>query len=248
MPAAWRLLDGAADPVEGYRSIPRKDVLHMVRREPRLALDLGCGTGATGELLKQRFPAAKVYGVEPAEASARLAERVLDRVFHGKLEDIDLAAQGVAQGSVDLVIAADVLEHMVDPWKALRTLRPFLSPDGEVVASLPNLRNLPIICELADRGRFRYDSHGVLDVTHLRFFTPTEMGAMFRDSGYRIKGRSYIIAGDMAELFEQHRHKEKVSVRRGRVQLSDLTPDEFRELCSIQVLLVAAPAPEASAA
>jgi SAM-dependent methyltransferase len=248
MPAAWRLLDGAADPVEGYRSIPRKDVLSMVEREPRLALDLGCGTGATGELLKQRFPAARVYGVEPNAASARRAEAVLDKVLHGRLEDVDLAAAGVAPGSVDLVIAADVLEHMVDPWKALRTLRPFLSPEGALVASLPNLRNLPLLCELADRGRFRYDTHGVLDVTHLRFFTRAEMDAMFRDSGYRIRQRSFIIARDMAQLFEEHRHKETVSVRRGRVQLSGLSADEFRELCSIQILLAASPRPPGSAA
>ena len=72
--------------------------------------------------------------------------------------------------------------------------------------------------------------------------------AMFRDSGYRIESSTYVIAGDLAQLFEEHRGKQRVSVRRGRVQLTDLTAEEFRELCSIQILLVASSLPPESAA
>ena len=246
MAQAWRLLAEAADPVEGYRSIARRDVLSLVRSAPRRVLDLGCGTGATGALLKETYPEAWVLGIEPHQASAREAAGRLDKVLAARLEDVDLAAEGVAPGSIDLVVAADVLEHMVDPWAALRALRPFLSPGGRIVASLPNVRNLNVVMALADKGSWRYQPEGILDVTHLRFFTRREMLAMFEDSGYRVRRQMFVIDGRLEKLYAENKDKERVHVRRGRVFLRDITAAELKELCSVQILLVAAPA-EASA-
>jgi trans-aconitate methyltransferase len=168
----------------GYFDHARVELLDLFPRAPDRLLDVGCGSGATGAAAKSRWPHVETIGIEVVpEAAGRAAER-LDRVIRGSAETLDLAAEGLR--GVDGVVLADVLEHFVDPWRFLERLRGVLAPHATVVASIPNAANLWLLDELA-AGRFTYTPDGLLDATHLRFFTRESIAALFAGAGFRIE-------------------------------------------------------------
>lgn len=168
-----------------YHDHARKDLLVLMDRPPRRVLDIGCAAGATGELIKTAWPDAYVIGVELNRSAADWAATRIDKVICNKLEDIDFSAEEIDLGSIDTVILADVLEHLYDPWDALLRVRPLLSDDAQVLVSLPNARNLWLIDELVN-GRFSYAQEGLLDITHVRWFTRYEMEKLLHETGYHI--------------------------------------------------------------
>jgi SAM-dependent methyltransferase len=150
---------------------PREDVQALVPRGVKRVLDLGCSSGALGAALKER-DGAEVVGIElEAEYAADAADR-LDRVLVGNLEEI-AARDDLAQdlGRFDCLIAADVLEHLVDPWTALKRFAALLEPDGTAVISLPNVRHWETFWQLGRHGRWPRRGEGIFDRTHLRWFT-----------------------------------------------------------------------------
>ncbi|MFN8050238.1 MAG: class I SAM-dependent methyltransferase [Acidimicrobiales bacterium] len=167
---------------DGYYDSPREDVLRFVPVGARRILDVGCGRGAFMEALRRRDPSVEVAGIEPEPAAAADGRaRGLD-VTQGLYPQ---AAAGL--GRFDCIVFNDVLEHMPDPWAALEVTHDHLEASGTIVASLPNLRNMDTLRELLVRGDFRYKPSGVLDQTHLRFFTMTSAARMFEDSGYSVE-------------------------------------------------------------
>src|SRR4051812_37174540 len=112
----------------------RPEILAHVPRDARRVLDLGCATGTTGAALKRRQP-VEVVGVEREPEYAREAARRLDRVVVADVEALDPGELG----RFDALIAADVLEHLIDPWIALRRHAELLRPGGTAVLSLPNV-------------------------------------------------------------------------------------------------------------
>lgn len=167
-----------------YYDNPRGPLLDLFARPPRRLLDVGCGSGVTSLIAKERWPSLETIGIEIVPAAAARAAERLDRVIAGSAETLDLAAEGVSD--IDAVILADVLEHLVDPWAFLARLRGVLTPDATVVASIPNAANLWLLDELA-AGRFDYTADGLLDSTHLRFFTRKTIGELFERTGYAIE-------------------------------------------------------------
>ena len=164
-----------------YGDWSRDEVLPFVPDCPRI-LDVGCSFGGFGELLKRRASAPVVWGVEPEGDAATVAADRLDRVIIGEYP------QALSVGErFDCVIFNDVLEHMVDPWKTLRETLNFLEPSGVVVASIPNVRFGPVVSNLLLRGKWTYTDIGVLDRTHLRFFTRSSMKELFFESGYIVQ-------------------------------------------------------------
>src|SRR5262245_828670 len=115
---------------------PPSALFGFVPRSATTILDVGCGTGAIGALLKSR--GAEVWGVEVA-ATAEAATTRLDRVIR---RPIEAAGELIPNGHFDCVLFHDVLEHLVDPWSVLRAARAWLTPNGCVVASIPNMRHL----------------------------------------------------------------------------------------------------------
>ena len=204
---------------------------------PRLLLDIGCATGQLAEVVKARHPECRAIGIEPDAASAQLAAQHFDRVLRGRCEDFDLEAEGIARGSVDTVVAADVLEHMYDPWRAMLGLKPFLSPDAQVILSIPNTRNLALIKALADDGRWTYEETGVLDVTHIRFFTLREIEAFLAQTGYRMEHVNFVIDPRFEQFCAQSMDKAETNLRVGRLSLERVAPKELAELCTWQFFL-----------
>ncbi|MEO6510760.1 MAG: class I SAM-dependent methyltransferase, partial [Nocardioides sp.] len=145
-------------------------------------LDVGCSTGYFAEALVAR--GNEVLGVEYDEASARAArERGLD-VLAADLERVDLA-EHFGESSFDVVVFADVLEHLRDPLPVLRSTHRLLRPGGFVVISLPNIAHGDVRLALLD-GRFDYTETGILDDTHTRFFTKRSLVDFVRSGGFAV--------------------------------------------------------------
>lgn len=208
---------------------------------PRLMLDIGCASGIFGVHVKEKFPAAKIVGIEINRAAATIARTRLDYVLEGKIEDVDFTAAGITAGSVDTVIAADVLEHMYDPWKVMAGLKQYLSPDAQVVASIPNSRNLILAAALINNGAWTYSDAGLLDITHIRFFTQPEIIRFFHETGYQVKKIMRLLDGELETLYQQNVGKQNISIQAGKMTLQNLTQDELAELCTRQILVVATP-------
>jgi hypothetical protein len=124
---------------------------------------------------------SRVVGIEPDAGDAAEAARVCDRVLALALEEV----REEFPGQFDAVLFGDVLEHLVDPAAALARVRPWLSPRGVVVASVPNLGHWSVIGDLLG-GRFDYVPYSILSGTHVRHFTRQTLGDLFEASGYRI--------------------------------------------------------------
>jgi 2-polyprenyl-3-methyl-5-hydroxy-6-metoxy-1,4-benzoquinol methylase len=158
----------------------RPEVQALVPASARRVLDLGCSAGALGAGLKERG-GVEVVGVELDPVLARAAEGRLDRVVVGDAGDLDDAL-----GRFDCVVAADVLEHLPDPWTALRRAVELLEPGGAVVVSLPNVRFFETFWQLGVRGRWPRREQGVFDSTHLRWFALRDARDLLEGAGLAV--------------------------------------------------------------
>jgi 2-polyprenyl-3-methyl-5-hydroxy-6-metoxy-1,4-benzoquinol methylase len=185
--AARQTFTAAIDPgayVHRYGAMdaqPREDLAAHVPPGARAVLDVGCARGAAAGALEARGVAA-VYGIEPDAESAREASRRYDRVVALPLEEVDEDWAG----RFDAVLFGDVLEHLADPSGALERVRPWLAPNGVVVASVPNLGHWAIVSDLIE-GRFDYVPYSLLSGTHVRFFTRASLRELFEASGYAVE-------------------------------------------------------------
>ena len=140
-------------------------------------LDLGCASGGLLAVLRAR--AAHSAGLELSATAARAAAEVADIVVQGALEDRDLPFQ---DGSFDLVVLADVLEHLADPVAALRRAGGWARPGGAVLLSVPNVAHWRARLTLA-RGRWPAEDSGTFDASHLRWFTRDSVAQLLADGG-----------------------------------------------------------------
>jgi 2-polyprenyl-3-methyl-5-hydroxy-6-metoxy-1,4-benzoquinol methylase len=149
-----------------YFAVPRTEMLPYVPASCRRLLDVGCGAGGFGEVLK-RGRDIEVWGVEPLRSAAQIAATKLD---HVTMELFGSQAR-LPDATFDCIVFNDVLEHMSAPEAALEYAKRLLSPGGTVVASIPNVRHLAVLWQLAINGKWEYTDWGLLDRTHIRFIT-----------------------------------------------------------------------------
>ena len=233
----WRFLDpgqnnhlGALNPNYAPRGL-----IDLLDTPPTLAVDIGCFIGATGAYMKQKWPQCRVVGVEPVAEAAAQARTKVDAVFEGFFEDMPVGEAGVEPGKVDLAVFADVLEHMRHPWGALRHIRDWLSPNGAVLVSLPNIRNLNVLKDLVGNGTFNYKPAGILDITHIRFFTRSDALKMFDQTGYTVEKMGINMDHSLINLLQQIPREGKFSFDVGsKMRLNDVDYAESEELCALQ--------------
>lgn len=170
--------DGGRD---AYYTGDRPDIRALIPPTARRVLDVGCGAGSLGAALKAET-GAEVHGIEVFAEAADLAEERLDRVLRVDLQR--LAELPYPRGHFDAMTFGDVLEHMHDPHGLLRVLRRYLADDGLIVCSIPNVKHWSVVFQLLVRDRFTYADKGLLDRTHVHFFTLEEIGAMLEQTGF----------------------------------------------------------------
>lgn len=150
-------------------------------------LDIGCGKGVLGRFLKDQFE-AKVTGVELFEEYANESANYLDKVICGNFENINFIS---LEGTFDYVIFSDSLEHLYDPKLALNKAKLLINPSGSILISIPNIRNFRVLIPLLFLGRFEYQDEGLLDRTHLRFFTRSSIVKLLRECGLEVTSIQY---------------------------------------------------------
>lgn len=164
-----------------YFSHSRPELRILIPGHVKRVLDIGCGKGELGRLLKKERPGMNVIGIEQDTAAAKAASAVLDRVILGDAENIEVTFR---PGYFDCIIFADVLEHMREPLETARKYVSLLNSEGSIVASIPNISHISIILNLM-RHRWPYSDRGLLDRSHLRFFTRTSVIEFFKSLGFR---------------------------------------------------------------
>lgn len=165
-----------------YFEDPRPDVQALIQASGKRCLDVGCGAASLSAALRQAG-ADHVAGIEADAQAAERARPRLDVLVEGSVLDADLP---FAPGEFDLIVFADVLEHLPDPDAALARCLPFLSADGEVIVSVPNIRFWLVLGRLLV-DRWEYADHGSRDRTHLRIFTLRSLIAMLDSHGLEIR-------------------------------------------------------------
>lgn len=168
---------------QSYFRTPRREMLEFVPTGVNSVLEIGCGTGAFGALVKQQRGTNRYVGVELMSQAAEVARTLLDEVIVTNIEQNSLP---FPPESFDCLVCNDVLEHLVDPWAILKTLIRFVRPGGYIVISLPNVRFSEVVKNLVIRKQWEYEEQGVLDRTHLRFFTESSIRALFNSNGLEI--------------------------------------------------------------
>ncbi|WP_051471846.1 methyltransferase domain-containing protein [Patulibacter minatonensis] len=144
-------------------------------------LDVGCGAGSLGAALKAERPGLRVVGLEGFPEAAAEARTRLDEVLEVDLDAIDGLPH--PEGTFDAMIFGDVLEHLRDPQRLLRVLLPHLAPGGVLVCSIPNVKHWSVVHPLLVQDRWTYEDAGLLDRTHVHFFTLEEVGTMLDELG-----------------------------------------------------------------
>jgi SAM-dependent methyltransferase len=166
---------------DAYYSNANPALLERVPATARSILEIGCGSGALGHLIKARSPAVHYVGVERVPEVANVARQSgLDHVLVGDVEKLD--AQIAKLGPYDCIVYGDVLEHLVDPDSLLYRHCDLLSDGGLVLASIPNAQHWSLLVNLL-RGRFPQEDAGLFDRTHLRWFTHDDVIAMIQRVG-----------------------------------------------------------------
>ena len=147
---------------ETYFNKIRSEIISLIPQKENKILEIGCGTGATLLKLKESAKASTVVGVD-----IHAFETQLDKFIVGDIEQIDLPYE---KGFFDVIICADVLEHLIDPWGTVKKVTGYLKSGGVFIASIPNVRELKTMLRIFLCGDFKYNEAGILDKTHLRFF------------------------------------------------------------------------------
>jgi 2-polyprenyl-3-methyl-5-hydroxy-6-metoxy-1,4-benzoquinol methylase len=169
----------------GYYGHPRREMEPFVPPEAEAVLDVGCGAGAFAATLRGARAGRRleIWGVELMPEAAALARGVLDEVLVG---DAVARAAELPTARFDCVVLNDVLEHLAEPAPLLRQARRVLRPGGALVASLPNVRYFFNVWDLVVHGRWDYVDEGILDRTHLRFYTRSSLRRLLEDEGFAV--------------------------------------------------------------
>lgn len=216
-----------------YFEFPRPEILELVPQDAKRVLDVGCGAGALGASIKHR-QTSEVWGIEADDDAASLAEVRLDRVLFG---DVESLSENIPHRFFDCIIFGDVLEHLQNPDELLQKAKDWLQYDGIVVASIPNVRNHSVVKSLL-AGNWTYESAGLLDKTHLHFFTRQDIEEMFRQAGFQIEKLQFVPDAAHRDWVDRNRVQ---SLAFGEYTYSATSAADAEEFFVYQFLVTASP-------
>ncbi|MEM9422787.1 MAG: class I SAM-dependent methyltransferase [Pseudomonadota bacterium] len=170
----------------GYHSDTREVVFPFLPNSLDGVLDVGGGYGNTAAALKERFGAKRV-GVVDLVASKEQCNPTLDFALQADLDDpatLDRVCQ--EHGPFSVILCMDVLEHLKEPWDCVKTLQSHLAPGGVIIAYIPNVSHLSVVAKLALLGEWKLHDAGIMDRTHLRFFTKQTARELLECGGLKV--------------------------------------------------------------
>jgi len=165
-----------------YYTLARPEIANVVPKGIKAILDIGTGEGYFLKLIKEQI-GCETWGIEVNAAAAEVAKKNADRLISGKIEDV---LNSIPDGYFDCITFNDVLEHMVEPAEILKMVKAKLSENGIIIASIPNVRYFFNLYEVLVKKDWEYKDAGILDSTHLRFFTQKSMKSMIEKAGYQM--------------------------------------------------------------
>lgn len=167
---------------------PKEIIFELIENNSKV-LDLGCWAGRFGEKLKNEKNCL-VYGTDINKQAIKLAEKRLDLAFLSDLSKPETLKETLREENFDFITAIEVLEHLAEPEELLLEIKKYLGKNGKLIVSVPNVANYAVRLNLL-AGNFSYEDQGILDETHLRFFTLFTIKKLINDSGYKIEQIKY---------------------------------------------------------
>jgi len=170
-------------PVNYFSGARKRFVIELPASSTACLLEIGCGNGDTAAHAKSTGKCVASCGVELCTEPAEEARTKMDLVVIGDVETLELPFE---RESFDVLIMSEVVEHLRDPWAALRKLHPFMKPGAIVMAGSPNVAHYSVL-RMQIHGDWTYAESGIMDRTHLRWFTPASYRRLFEDCGFAVE-------------------------------------------------------------
>ncbi len=167
--------------MNNYFEGKRNELEGFIPRDVRIVLEIGCGEGGFRSFFGDEV---EYWGVEPNILAASIAKNKLSNVLNGTFDEVE---EKLIKRYFDLIVCNDVIEHMADPKKFMQSVRKYMSAEAYILISIPNVRYLTNIYELLIKKDWQYRDAGILDYTHLRFFTKKSLEIFIKNEGYSIK-------------------------------------------------------------
>jgi 2-polyprenyl-3-methyl-5-hydroxy-6-metoxy-1,4-benzoquinol methylase len=182
-----------------YYNFEKFLIAALIPEGPNKVLDIGCATGRLGRKLRASNKAGEMVGVEIFAPAAEEAAKYYDKVYQGDIEMLDMPYDKY----FDYVVCGDILEHLCDPWATVRKVHLWLKDEGILLSSIPNIRYWRILRDLIVHGKWEYTNAGILDNTHLRFFTRSTFFSLLRDAQFTVLDHDIWIGGKKQALFNR---------------------------------------------
>lgn len=188
-----------AEKSDDYFSAARKDLVDQLPDNPTAKiLEIGCGAGGTGQYALAKGKCQWYGGVEISASAAETARQHLNEVITGDVESIEFPWE---ENTFDALIMSEVIEHLNDPWEVVKRLRPLLKKDAIFFCTTPNVSHYYII-KMLFNGEWTLEDEGIMDRTHLRWFTPKTLSELAEDAGFTVE---YVGAGRPPSLITKIR-------------------------------------------
>ena len=175
-----------------YKNV-RVEIMPLLPEKINRIFEIGCGTGETLSYIKSVKHAKWAGGIELTKTTEKIKEnKNIDLIIYGDIENKILPLK---KASLDIILCLDVLEHLNNPWLVLKKLKLYLKKDGVIICSIPNVRNYKVLLPLMFLGNWNYSENGILDKTHLRFFTKKTSIKLIEESGFKVNSITSLIYG-----------------------------------------------------
>lgn|GEM_PF-767046 len=220
-----------------YRYV-RQDIISAIPTDAVTILDIGCAAGMLSKVLKEQNPNRFVVGIELNDEAFAHAKIHLDEAINGNIEEFEPPFQ---QGQFNCILCPSLLEHLKDPWTIAKRYATFLKPGGVMVASIPNIRHLPTLRQVIEFGNWEYQEAGILDQTHLRFFTKKSFLELLQQANIVCESITYLGGEGLHKIRTQQPHQ---NIGIGNLMLLEVSEADFYELCAYQFLFVGTYQPE----
>lgn len=179
-----------------YYNWEKNRIAELISEGANKILDIGCASGRLGKKLRELNKAEELIGIEIYQPAAEEASLYYNKIFQDDIESFELPFEKY----FDYVICGDILEHLRDPWKMVERIHGWLKPGGSLIASIPNIRYWQILTDLILFGKWEYVDAGILDNTHLRFFTRKSFNKLLQDANYDCYHEEMVIHGNKKNI------------------------------------------------